>query len=248
MRTIAWTLCLLSGVAACAWAAVPAETGSAFADIYDAFAPFGVLHRTYADHLFYGTDVTIPSGLTNVCERMGTCLGLLQIELSTQTNSQVAGTIPPLVRFRSRLAGFCGAYGSWLADIDAMHVPDLDRLEDASAAGLFAQIYALQQALQSLFEDALRGFEDDPAQWAFGVAFSLRTLLMQAGWTTIDEDLRDILYGSEDTAEVPMFVDVALADAIDSLLEFVGVPLDEAASAAARGLAQTVYDAVMANP
>lgn len=241
-------ICLLAAIGVCALGGVPAETGRAFADIYNAFAPFGVLHRAYADYLFYGTEPEIPAGLTEVCPEVGTSLGLLQVDLTIQTDSYVAESVSQLVRFRTRWAGFCDAYGGWLADIDAMELPHLDRLKEASAAGLFSGIYDLQQELQSVFEGVLGDLDSGQDQWSFGVAFSLRALLTQTGWTTIGDDLRGILYGSEDAASPPAFVDADLAEAIEALMAYVGTPLDDTAARAARELAQTVYDAVIAGP
>lgn len=248
MRTLILFGCFVAMVGLSAIGSVPADTGRAFAEIYDAFAPFGVLYRTYADHLFYGNDVTIPSGVSDVCERLGTLLGLLQIDLATQTGSYGVETMSQLVRFRSRLAGFCEIYGVWLTDIDAMGVPDIDRLKEASAAGLFSEIHDLQADLQTVFETALDVLPDPADQWSFGVAFSLRTLLMQEHWAILDEDLRNILYGSEDASSLPAFVDETLAVTIEALTEFIGVPLDREASSTARALAQTVYDTVLHRP
>ncbi len=248
MRTTVLGICLLATIGICVMGGVPAETGRALADIYDAFAPLGVLHRAYADYLFYGMDPAIPAGLNGVCSDVGTLLGLLQIDLTTQTNSYGTESVSQLVRFRTRWAGFCGAYGSWLADIDAMEVPELDRLKEASAIGLFSGIYDLQQELQSVFEGVLSDLEGDQDQWSFGVAFSLRTLLTQTEWTTIGDSLRSILYGSEDADAVPAFVDTELAEVIEELITYVGIPLDASAATAARELAQTVYDAVIADP
>jgi hypothetical protein len=168
--------------------------------------------------------------------------------LTTQTNSYGIETLPQLVRFRSHLAGFCEIYNAWLVDIDAMSVLEVDRLKEASTAGLFSGIHDLQQELQAVFETALDVLPDPADRWAFGVAFSLRTLLMQEAWTVIDEDLRDILYGAEDAVSLPAFVDEELAIVIEDLMEFVGIPLDEDAATGARTLAQMVYDTVLGAP
>ena len=90
----------------------PAQMGSAFADVYGAFAPLGILHRSYSDFLFYGSDVMIPANLASACEQTGYQLALLHIELLTQTEAQVVDTIPRLTRLRADLAAFCDDIGS----------------------------------------------------------------------------------------------------------------------------------------
>ena len=219
----------------------PAEVGSAFADVYEAFPPLAVLHRSYADYLFYGSDVVIPDTLASACEETGYLLAPLHLNLLTQTGAAVVATMPWLTRLRANLAIFCDSHSKILTSITGVESPDMDVLKEASDLGLFAEIYRLQGGLQSTFEAYLEGLSDEESTWTFAVAFSLRTLLGQLALERVEPELRAILYGAEEATSPPAFVPESIADAIKHLIAFVDVHLDATNLEQVRFLAQTIY-------
>ena len=239
---------VLTLLAAAVFAGQPAEIGSMFADVYGAFAPLAVLHRSYADFLFYGTDVVIPDNLASACDETGYLMALLHVDLLTQTGSQVVDTMPRLTRLRADLAAFCDTHSATLDEISMMNPPDIDKLKDASEGGLFSDIYGLQQGLQFVFEAYLDGLVDEQETWEFAVAFSLKTLLEQTKLEKVEASLRDILYGSEEAVLPPAFVPQDIAAAIAKLIQFVGVPLEALMVDEICTLAQLIYDYVVGEP
>lgn len=226
----------------------PAQMGSAFADVYGAFAPLAVLHRVYADFLFYGTDIVIPDSLATACEETGYLLALLHIDMLTQTGSQVANTMPRLARLRADLAAFCDVHSETLVGISLMNPPDLDVMKGASERGVFSDIYGLQQGLQFVFEAYLDGSANEQSTWKFAIAFALKTTLDQEDLRKLEASLRDILYGSEDATLPPAFLPQDIADAITRLIEFVEVPLEASMVIEVHMLAQRIYDYVIRGP
>ena len=235
-------------LAVAAFGGQPAGMGSSFADVYGAFAPLGVLHRSYADYLFYGTDVVISDDLASACDETGLLLALLHVDLLTQTGSQVVDTVPRLTRLRADLAAFCGTHPQTLGEISVMNPPDISVLKDASELGLFSDIYGLQQGLQFVFEAYLDGLKDEQDTWEFAVAFSLKTLLGQTELVRVEASLRDILYGSEEAALPPAFVPEEIASAIVELIKYVDVPLEAPMVDEIRILAQRIYDYAVEEP
>jgi len=226
----------------------PAETGSTFADVYGAFAPLGVLHRSYADYLFYGTDVVIPDGLASACDETGLLLALLHVDLLTQTGAQVVDTMPRLTRLRADLAAFCDTHSLVLGDLSATSPPDIGKLKSASELGVFSGIYELQQGLQFAFEAYLDGLTDAQETWGFAAAFSLNTLLGQAELVRVEASLRDILCGSEGAVLPPAFVPQEIGGAIAELIEFIDVPLEASVVDEIRILARLIYDYAVGEP
>lgn len=226
----------------------PAELGSAFADVYEAFAPLAVLHRSYADYLFYGTDVAIPDALALACDETGYLLATLHLDLLTQTGTEVVSTMPWLARLRADLAVFCDSHSQVLNSISALDAPDIEMLKEASELGVFSDIYRLQGGLQAAFEAYLDGLSEEQDTWEFAVAFSLRTLLGQSVLGTIEPSLRDILYGSEEAVLPPAFVPKDIAVAIEQLIAFVDVPLDGVSLEEVQLLAQFIYEYVVEKP
>jgi hypothetical protein len=222
-----------------------AKLGSAFADVYGAFAPLAVLHRSYADYLFYGTDVSIPDALASACDETGYLLATLHLDLLVQTGTAVAATMPWLARLRADLAVFCDSHSQALSSISAVDSPDIEGLKEASDLGVFSDIYRLQGGLQVTFEAYLDGLSDMQDTWGFAVGFSLRTLLAQSAPERIEPSLSVILYGSEDAEGPPSFVPADVADAIEHLITFVSLPLEGTDLEEAQLLAQFIYEYVV---
>lgn len=245
MKAIIGCVLAVAMMASVVFAGVPARSGSAFADLYGAFAPLAVLHRSYADYLFYGADVVIPDTLASACNETGYLLATLHLDLLTQTGAEVVATMPWLARLRADLAIFCDSHSQILTSITAMESVEIDLLKEASDLGLFSDIYSLQRGLQNAFEAYLEGLVDEQGTWRFAVAFSLRTLLRQSALERIEPDLRAILYGAEEAVGPPTFVPDDIADAIENLIAAVNVPLDATSLEEAQLLAQTIYEYVM---
>jgi len=239
---------VLTLLAFAAFAGQPAEIGSTFADVYGAFAPLGVLHRSYADYLFDGTDVVIPDNLASACDETGLSLALLHVDLLTQTGSQVVDTMPRLTRLRADLAAFCDIHSQVLADISVIDPPEIGVLNGASELGVFSGIYGLQKGLRFAFEAYLNGLKDAREIWEFAAAFSLKTLLGQTELVRVEATLRDILYGSEGAVLPPAFVPQDVADTIAELIKFVAVPLEASMVDEIRILAQRIYDYAVEEP
>ena len=231
-----------------AYGSEPAEVGSAFADVYGVFAPLSVIHRSYADYLFCGSDVAIPDGLDEACSQTSYLLATLYLDLIVQTGPEVVGTMPRLARLRVDMAVFCESHSQVLTTLASLGAPDLTLLKEASTLGVFSEIYRLQVGLQSVFEAYLDGLVDEQDIWGFGIAFSLRTLLAQADLASIGHDLRAILHGSEDALTPPRFVSNEIASVIEQLLAFVDAPLDRSSLAEVRRLAQLILDYVVGQP
>jgi hypothetical protein len=245
MRTIVVCVLAATVMANVVFGSEPAEVGSAFADVYGVFAPLAVLHRSYADYLFYGSDVVIPATLASACDETGYLLATLHLNLLTQTGAAVVATMPWLARLRANLAIFCDSHSQILTSITAVESPGIAVLKEASDLGLFAEIYRLQGGLQSTFEAYLEGLSDEESTWTFGVAFSLRTLLGQLALESVEPELRAILYGAEEATSPPAFVPESVSDAIKHLIAFVDVHLDATNLEEVRFLAHTIYEYVV---
>jgi hypothetical protein len=232
----------------CVYGGEPATLGSGFADVYGAFAPLSVLYRSYADYLFYGTDVAVSENLEAACDETGYLMATLHLDLLVQTGADVVAVMPRLGRLRADLAVFCDTHSLILATISALEFPDLTVLKQTSELGVFSDIYHLQEGLQSVFEAYLDGLGDEQDIWEFGAAFSLRTFLSQAVVEEIEPSLRAILYGSEGAVNPPMFVPEEICSVIEQLMMLVDVPLDGASLDEARRLAWLIYEYVIGRP
>jgi len=241
--TIALVLLLTALSAACC--GFEAELGSRFADAYTAFAPLFLLHRSYADHLFQGTGVEISTYLAESCQSFSYQLALLQIDLIEQTASQMTETLNFLVRLRMEQAAYCDRHATTLEGITVAPDVDLEILDAASDAGLFAGIQLLSDLLETSLDAALSELEEDLGPWRFAVAFSMHSILDQRPVERMDSNLREILYGSEEATGPPIGVLDAVADAMAGLIELSGRDLDEEEAAQASDHAAIVYRFIM---
>ncbi len=223
----------------------PGFVGSAFADVYDGFAPLMVLHRAYADYLFYGTEFDLPEALDIACDTAGYALAMLQVHLVTQTGSEGLAAAPWIARVRADLALFCERHAQILAAASVWETPDIEALALASDDGFFSDIYALQGGLQSAFEGYLNALVHAQDTWEFGVSFSLRTLLAFSAVEQVDVTLRAILHGGEQAMQPPASVPEDIALAIEQLLAFSGIPLQDEEREHVRQLAHLIYRYVM---
>jgi len=224
------------------------QMGVSFADAFTAFAPLGLLHRSYSDYLFQGTPVAIPNGAALACEATALKLGELHLNLLTQTSSSISLTMPIIASLRGVLAGFCSEWNLTLERWARAEPLDKELLAQASDDGLFAEIKALQDRMQGLLDAFLDGIEEDQALWAFGVAFAMQSMLAQDGIPQIDASIHDILYGASEATEPPTFVPPELADLLIGLAALGGRTLDDDESARAAELARAILDSLLSLP
>jgi len=205
----------------------PAILGSQFADTYTAFAPLYVLHRSYAEYLFSGTAVEIPSDLAAACERFSYEMALFHVDYITQTESVTAGGLAYLVRLRAELASFCDAYTGSLAAIAEPDEVDYEILKAASDAGLFAEIKRMNDLLATALDEILAGLGEGVDRWTFAVTFAIRTLLNQTEIERIDADLREILYAGPEGTAPPFAVPAEILEAMERLIGLSGQELSD---------------------
>jgi len=221
---VRWLAVLVIGCLTWAASAMPAHValGFRFADTYSAYAPLFALYRSYADHLFEGTDVSVPPEIGDACQSFAQELGALYIDLVVQTPPATAETMMRLVHLRGDLAGFCADYGETLEAIAATDPVDLDLLRQASRDRLFATIRALNERLEAVFATAVEGIGEGIERWWFAVAFSMRSILRRGDPERIDSNIAEILYGEADGAGPPIEVPPRVSDAMAGLIDRSG--------------------------
>jgi len=216
---LALVVCLLGVVLA---GASPASLGSAFADSYTAFAPLYAVYRSYADYLFYGSEVAIPPGLNEACENVSDRLVDLHMAFIVQTDSQRVEEVTRLARLRSSVASFCRDYREDIAAIGNLSEPDLDLFTQAADAGMFAAVYELNKQLEGVFTIALESYEGTKDGWAFSVSFAIRALLKQGPIEQVDPTLKEILLGPEEDPFPRKDLPAVILPEIDAFAALVG--------------------------
>lgn len=213
---------LLVGFACGGQAELAGKLGSRFADVYEAGGPLVALHHAYADSLFIGTEVHVPTDLESACEAFARALAVLHLELVVQTESAEMEWLTDLVRLRADVDSFCATYQPMLERIAASEPPVRDVLQEASEARLFASIGEWDMTLEGVLSRALDAMGDGAERWSFAVAFSVRTLLHQETIDRIDEGLGEILFGTDEATGPPVPVPPAVAEAIAALAALCG--------------------------
>jgi len=236
-------VCLLGVVLA---GASPAALGSAFADSYTAFAPLYAVYRSYADYLFYGSEVVIPPGLNEACEVVSDRLVDLHMAFIVQTDSQRVEEVTRLARLRSSVASFCRDYQEQIAAIGNLSEPDLDLFTQAADAGMFAAVYELNKQLEGVFTIALESYEGTKSGWAFSVSFALRALLNQGPTEQVDPTLKEILLGPEKEPFSRKDLPAEILPEIDAFAALIGKSLTADEQEEMASLAQTIY--IFLNP
>lgn len=234
-------LCALLSIVA---VATPASVGSIFADSYSAFAPLYTLYKGYANFLFSGSAVVVPTDLDEACPHLQEELGKLQMELITQTDSQRVEQVTRLAHLRQATAVFCQTYSQTIAEI--IHPPsgDIDPLGQAADRGLFVAISDENKELEGLFSSTLDTYSGR-LQWVFAVSFSMRTILNQKDLSRLDKSLQEILLGPEDAPYAPDIVPGEILLQAQELASLVGRALDGDEVERARHLAREIYDYLM---
>jgi len=250
MRSLAiglMSLCVLTAASLVALG-TPAVLGSEDADAYTAFAPLYVLHRSYAEYLFSGTELEIPADLIDACERFSYEMALFHLDYSLQIEEATAGGLAYLVRLRIEAASFCEAYGEAIAAIAALDEADYELLGDASDAGLFAEIKRINDLMEATLDEILIDLGEGIERWTFAVTFSLRTLLNQAAVGRINANLPEILYADPEGTAPPYAVPEEIAAAMERLVGLSGIELSEAEAGEAIESAWAIYDYFIGEP
>lgn len=232
---------LVVGLAGGGRAELAARIGSKFADVYAAGAPLVALYRSYADHLFLGTAISIPTDLEVACEPFARELAELHVQLVTQTGSVATESLAAVVRLRADVACFCASYQPMLEAMASVEVPAPDLLERASEADLFASIADLNDGLEEVLSFMLDETDDREDRWRLAAAFAVRTLVHQPTVERIGEGLVGILYGAEGVSEPLIQVPAAIADAIAALGALSGRSLSPEEAEEAVRLAECIH-------
>jgi len=220
--------------------ASPASLGGGFADAYTAFAPLYAFYRSYADYLFYGSEVVIPPGVGGVCQSFSATLASLQVEMIIQTESAEAVTY--IVHLRQSLNSFCSTYASTIETVAAMSSPDPAFLKEAADEGFFASVSDMNKLLERAFNSALDGLPPGDPQWAFAAAFVCRTLMEQPRITHIESSLERILLGSEETPPPPPDLPDEIVQSLKELSGYAGKEIATVEAERIKSLARTIYE------
>jgi len=234
MRNIIAALALIAALSLVAVSNPEAALGSQFADLYSSFAPLYALYRSYADHLFTGAPVAIPSGIGGSCAELFSAVNGIPSDLLTQTSSVALAVL------RAEVVGFCASYRLTLEEIERSSpeglIPLLDRASDEK---LFASIHKLNSTLEGTLSQALSALGEGVKRWRFAVAFAVRTIIDRSTIDRIDDDLRGIFYGEEGGAP-PVDLPEQVSDAMAALIALSGRPLTEGEADQARYLAEYI--------
>ena len=224
--------------------ASPASLGSAFSDAYTAFAPLYAFYSAYAGYLLHGTEVTVPPGLEEACDRLAAGLTALQAELIVQTDAQRVEQVTSVAHLRESAFSFCGRYGEAIRSVSVALGTDPTLLDELAVKGFFVEIQALNAALQDVFAETLESLPPGFARWSFSTAFATRTLLLQEAIERIDLGLREILLGGEGpSARVDLPSEIL--EAVQALASLSGRILSAEEQAQARGAALQIYAFLM---
>jgi hypothetical protein len=237
------SLALLSGVVGSGNEA--ASLGGMMAEVFDAFAPWGALYGAYVQHSFGGQDVEVPAGVVTACQQAGSHVAGLHIRLMEQTGARTVRTWIGVARLRADTSAFCETHRETLEALLRTPVPEDSLLKEAAQHGLFSEIRALQQSLEDVLEAVMETLEDERDRWSFGAAFALRTVLLQEPLERVGEELRAILYGSEEAETPPTFVRDEIAEAIERLVPWVGTDLTVDTEEKVRSMARFLFDEVL---
>lgn len=217
-----------------------ARLGSIFADVYTAFAPLYALHNSYANYLFIGSEVIVPSGLDKACEELSQ-LGKLHMGLIIQSDSQRVEVLAHLADLQGNVASFCATHQEQIAAITAMEENDLTLFSQVSERGLFAEIKELRTLLDEVFTLTLENLTEERDQWMFNAAFVIRTLINQEEIEQINLSLEQILLGSEETPAPPEDLPEEVLQGLHALVSFSGRKLTPQEQEEVVTLARTIY-------
>jgi len=219
-----------------------AGLGETFADVYEAFAPLLAFHESYAAHLFEGSDVTVPAGLSSSCDAFPRALAEIHLATLSPAADSIDSSGEDLAALRTEADAFCMLFRPILDEIEATPGGDLDLLRDASDAHLFVRIHELSARLDELFEVSFDGLLGDIDRWCFAILFTTRTMGNRSRIERIDEDLVTVFYGAEDAASVPFSVPESIAAAMSGLIDLCGRDLAAEESAQASLWASEILD------
>jgi len=242
MRALGVAVLVLVAVAVPAVAWPQALLGSDFADAYAEFAPLEALYRSFSDHLFAGTAVAVPAGLSAACTRFLDALQVLHEELIVQTSPLTVEGLGALVRLRVESEGFRSTFATDLAALSEAGSLPTDVEASLVAQGFFASIHDLNEEFERALDAVLRDAPEDEARWAMSVTFAVRSLLVNPSWARVSTDVAAIFYGRSDAVAPPFDVPDAVRMAMDRIVAAAGVDLTDEERADVRLAAAVVYD------
>jgi len=242
MRALGVAVLVLVAVAMPAMAWPQARLGSDFADAYAEFAPLEALYRSFGDHLFAGTAVAVPAGLSAACARFLDALQVLHEELIVQTSPLTVEGLGALVRLRVESEGFRSTFATDLAALSEAGSLPTDVEASLVAQGFFASIHDLNEEFERALDAALRDVPDDEARWAMSVTFAVRSMLVSPSWARVSTDVVAVFYGRPDAVAPPFGVPDSVRVAMDRIVAVAGVDLTDEERADVRLAAAVVYD------
>jgi hypothetical protein len=246
MRALGVALLVLVAIAVPAVAWAQAWLGSDFADAYAEFAPLEALYRSFGDHLFAGTAVALPAGLSTACARFIDALQVLHEEWVVQTSPLTVEGLGALVRLRVASEGFCSTFATALAALNGTGSLPTDVETSLVAQGFFASIHDLSEQFENALDAALRDVPDDETRWAMAVTFAVRSMLVNPSWTRVSTDVAAIFYGRADATAPPFDVHDSVRVAMDQIVAVAGLDLTDEDRADVRRAAAVVYDEFIA--
>jgi hypothetical protein len=242
MRAFGAALLILAALAMPSAARPQAQLGSDFADAYAEFAPLEALYRSFGNHLFEGTAVAVPAGLSTACVRFLDALQVLHEESIVKTSPQTVEGLGALVRLRVDSEGFCSTFAATLAALSETDSLSTDVEASLVAQGFFALIHDLNEQFESALDAALRDAPDAEARWVMAVTFAVRSMMVNPSWVRVSTDVVAVFYGRAEAVALPFDVPDAVRAAMDQIAAAAGVDLTDEERADVRLAAAVVYD------
>ena len=218
-----------------------AVIGRDFADVYAAFAPIEALYRSFADHLFSGTEIAVPGALPAACETFLSSLETLHEDLVVQSAAEAAA-LGELVRLRVAGEGFCSGFASDLAALSAQSGVPADLEDRLVAEGLFAQIRELNSQFENALDAALESTASEEARWTMAVTFAVRVLLVTSEWVRVAPDTAVIFYGQPEADTPPFAVPETARGAMATIVALAGKDLSQDEIEVVRASALVIYE------
>ena len=219
-----------------------AVIGRDFADVYAAFAPIEALYRSFADHLFSGTEIAVPGALPAACETFLSSLETLHEDFVVQSAAEDAAALGGLVRLRVAGEGFCSGFASDLAALSAQSGIPADVEDRLVAERFFAQIRELNSQLEDALDAALESTASEEARWTMAVTFAVRVLLVTSEWVRVAPDTAVIFYGQPEADTPPFAVPETARGAMATIVALAGKDLSQDEIEVVRASALVIYE------
>jgi hypothetical protein len=244
MKRLFVALALILVSSGVAHATSAGRVGAQFADVYARFAPLHAFYDAYAAHLFSGTVVEVPLGISLVCLDYPEGLENLQIHLIRETFYDHAGTLEQLVHLRTVTTAFCSSYGEMLTSLVDAHVLGEGVADGLAAQGFFVTIREMDLRFEATLDEALDAAGNGRARWELAVAFAVRGLTSAPALQSISEEIAGIFYGSAGLSEPLFGVSANVEAAMAEIVSLSGRTLSPEQIERARTAAEVVCDAL----